>query len=236
MAARLGPGDENLFETPVADLLREVSGIDPEPAGVHVRLDRHAGARSTQRLALGDVGGGLVAALWPAELKSQALYLYADGRAQALMAAARAEGWSVRPSPHLAFYTSSPTQRLYVETQIDTETYARRWEGSDGGWIAQYAANEVRDVLWPWLRERGYAAEADRAALEEFLRILGRRPAHLRPALRLHRRWDAEEVRKLRESGQLPAAVRDAVNRVLRAADEPILRPGLDGTERRELE
>ena len=33
-----------------------------------------AGVRSTQRLALGEVGGGIVALTWPAELVAQAHY------------------------------------------------------------------------------------------------------------------------------------------------------------------
>jgi hypothetical protein len=171
MSARIGH-DPPLFETPHIDLLREISGITPEPAGTHVRLDRH-GVRSTQRLALDDVGGSLLAGLWPAELKPQARYLYSHGRARALLAAARALDWSARPSPHLAFYTAHPQRRLYLEAQVEVDEYARRWAGEDGSWIRQYGAAEVRRTLWPWLKRRGYATAADDDELERFLLFSG---------------------------------------------------------------
>jgi hypothetical protein len=39
------------------------------------------GVRSTQRLALGEVGGGVVAFTWPGELVPQARHLYENKRA-----------------------------------------------------------------------------------------------------------------------------------------------------------
>jgi hypothetical protein len=64
---------------------------------------------------------------------------------------------------------------------------------------------------------------ADDQVLEEFLVILGRRPAHLRPGLRLNRRWDADAVRALGDRRQLAVAVRRDVESVLGAAGEPAL-------------
>jgi hypothetical protein len=218
MPARLGATDEHLFETPRPELLHEISGIEPEPSLIHVRLDEH-GLRSIQRLALADVGGGILAALWPAELAPQARYLYGGHRGGALVQAARGEGWTVEASPHLAFFTAPPRQRLYLDPQVDVDEYVHRWEGPDAGWIGQYTAAEVRQELWPWLKERRYAAATDDEALQDFLAILGRRPAHLRPGLRLHRRWDAEAVRAL-DKQQLVVSIRQAVNRVLTAADD----------------
>jgi hypothetical protein len=74
MAARIGADDLDVSGTH-ARLLRQISAIDPVPAETHVMLDAH-GVRSTQRLAVVTSGGKLVAALWPAELKDQAKYLY----------------------------------------------------------------------------------------------------------------------------------------------------------------
>jgi hypothetical protein len=221
MPARIGH-DPPLFETPQIDLLREISGITPEPAGTHVRLDRH-GVRSTQRLALDDVGGSLIAGLWPAELQPQARYLYAHERARALLAAARTFGWSATPNLHLAFYTAHPQQRLYLDAQVDVDEYACRWEAGDARWIRQYRAPEVRRTLWPWLMQRSYVTPTDDDELEQFLLLLGRRPAHLRPGLRLVRTWDPAAQRALGGSHKLATAVRDAVNGVLTAAGEPEL-------------
>lgn len=222
MVARFGEGPD-LFATPRAELLREVSGIKPEPAGKHVRLDIYARVRSTQRLALADRDDGVVAGLWPAELVPQARYLYAEGRASALIAAARALGWSVDARPHLAFHTSSPSQRLYLDPKVDVDEYARRWESADGGWIRQYPAQEVRHLLWPWLKERGYASAVDDELLEDFLAMLGRRGAHLRSGLRLLRLWNADAVRACGGPRELALAIRQAVNGVLEAASEPPL-------------
>lgn len=63
MAATFGAPDLELWSTPLPDLLRRVTGFEPEPNGNHVRLDEHLRAQSIQRLALGDAGGSVIAAL-----------------------------------------------------------------------------------------------------------------------------------------------------------------------------
>jgi hypothetical protein len=222
VTARIGADDIGFFESPRPQLLREISAIEPEPSGVHVLLDKHAGVRSTQRLALSDVGGGIVVALWPAELKPQADYLYTHGRGKAMVVAARERGWDVRPSPHLAFFTSAPSQRLYMAPEVDAEEYAERWEGVDARHIGQHSSEEVRQHLWPWLKERGYASAEDDDVMEQFLSLLGRRPAHFRPAMRFRRRWDLAEIDRLGRN-ELASAVRTEVNAILRASGEPAL-------------
>lgn len=219
----MGAEEDLLSTNPLPDLLRQISGIRPEPHGTHVRLDLHGGVRSTQRLEVGELGGAVVAGLWPGELVPQARYLYAEGRARALIAAARASNWTVDARPHLAFHTAAPSRRLYLDPQVDVDEYARRWEGADRGWIHQYPAQDVKRVLWPWLKERGYASAVDDAALDDFLPMLGRRGAHLRPGLRLVRRWDVEDVGALGERRTLADAIRLAVDGVLGAAGEPPL-------------
>ena len=104
VTARLGADDLGLLRHPRSALLREITGIEPERSGLYVLPDAHGG-RSTQRLALSGFGGGLVAALWPAELKSQAEYLYGHALATPLIAAARECGWTAEPSPHTSGLT-----------------------------------------------------------------------------------------------------------------------------------
>lgn len=219
MTATIGPGDIDLYESPRPGLLRRIAGVEPEPAGTHVLLDSF-GIRSTQRLALSDVGGGVVVAFWPAELKPQAEYLFADGRGSAMVSAAIDRGWNVWAVPQLAFRKSPASRRLYMEPEIDPAEYARRWEGPDARWIGQHDREELRPIVWPWLKERGYVSDADDPVLEQFLPILGRRPAHLRPALRFHRRWHRSEVASLSDDA-IAQIVRDDVNAVLSAAGEP---------------
>jgi hypothetical protein len=170
------------------------------------------------------VGGGIIVGMWPAELKRQADHLYADGRGKRMVLAARERGWTAHANPHLAFFNSHPRVRLYMAPQIDPSVYAEGWEGPDGRRIGEHSRDEVVRHLWPWLIQRGYASEEDDEALGEFLSILGRRKAHLRPGMPFRRRWGATELERAGEKG-LAKAVRADVNAILGAAGEPPL-PG----------
>lgn len=211
VTARLGPDDlgASSFHP---NLLRQITGVEPEPLGDHVRLDKKTTIKSVQRLALGDIGGEAIVAFWPAELKPQAEYLYRDGRAHAMIAAARECGWKVSPSPHLAYHTSPPERRLYMSPAISAEEYANRWQTTDAHWIGAHSPEDVRRVVWPWLKQRGYVDDGDDEVLPQFLAYLRKRPAHLRPGLRIRKGWRRadEEIR----------AIRDEVNAILRAAGE----------------
>lgn len=223
----MGADDIDEFATPRQLLLLEVSGITPEEPAGHVMLEPF-GVKSTQRLALADIGGTLIAGLWPAELKTQAENLYGSGRATPMIEAARERGWTVEASPHIGFYNSGPAQRLYMQVDIDAAEYARRWEKGDLAYVRQYAPDEVRATLWPWLKDRGYASDQDDGTLDAFMsRTLKRRPAHLRPGLRMKRRWDREAVRGL-DRHAIAAAIRTDVNAILEAAGEPPLPPATD--------
>ena len=103
--------------------------------------------------------------------------------------------------------------------------YVARWAGPDGDTIGGHYVGAVRDELWPWLLERGYATDQDTELLEPFLeRVAARnRDVHLRPGLRLLRRWSPEEVAELDRAGWLAERIRDAVNELLVAVGDPAL-------------
>jgi hypothetical protein len=166
------------------------------------------------------VGGGIVAFTWPGELKPQARRLYDGGRAARLLQAAYAGGWEVDTRPHLAFWNSVPAQRLYTNPTIDVEDYVVQWAGADRGRIGQHETSTIRIEVWPWLLERGYASRPDEPELEPFLRRLGRRPAHLRPGLRLLRRWSRDEVEAFKDRGSLVRDIRSSINQLLDAVDD----------------
>src|SRR5438067_1153719 len=107
MRAAVGADDLEMFQEPLPELLRDVSGIEPESASLHVLLEDH-GVVSAQRLALSGYGGGVVVALWPGELKSQAEYLYGNQLGRRMVAAALERGWKAEGSPQLAFRNSAP--------------------------------------------------------------------------------------------------------------------------------
>ena len=217
-----GDDDAFLLEHPLPDLARRVTSRAPESTNNLVELV-DLGARSTRRLAVCGHGGGIAMLTWPAELKPQALYLYANGRAGRLMDAADAGGWHVDPRPHLAFRNAAARLRLYMNPTMSAREYVEGWSGPDLERVGAHPPGTVRAELWPWLRARGYAAESDDELLEPFLRRLGKRDTPLRPGLRLLRRWPSDEVAHLEERRELVSALRDEVNRILLSVGDPPL-------------
>jgi hypothetical protein len=112
---------------------------------------------------ISDVAGSVVVATWPAELAVQARYLYGGGLGSALVAAAVERGWTVEPSPHIAYYSASPCRRLYMRPSVAPLDYAACWEDEDGfrriG--GNYTREYVEHELWPWLKQRGLADDSD---------------------------------------------------------------------------
>jgi hypothetical protein len=222
MAATIGPSGVDLYASPVPDLLHEASGITPVEADTHVMLAQR-GIQAAQRLALSDVGGKLVVALWPAELKEQAIRLYGRRRATPMISTARERGWTVEASPQLAFWNSPSSLRLYLAPSVDPAEYARRWQEGDLERVGAYDRAQVDEDLWPWLKERAYATDNDDAVLDLWLATrLGNRRAFLRPALRLQRMWPPGAL-TTRRRARLAEVIRDDVNEILTAAGEPPL-------------
>lgn len=210
MAATIGPDDLDIYESPRPSLLREISGLDPVENGSHVLLEA---VRSTQRLAAGDVGGTLWLALWPAELKEQAVYLYGRRLARPMVSTALSQGWTAAAAPQLAFRNSQAVLRLYMAPDIDPLEYARRWEDADLSWVGAHSRADLHRRVWPWLKSRGYASDEDDRVLEEWVAsCLGRRDAFLRPGLRLKRHCQPQDS---------PSHLRREINAILAAAKEP---------------
>ncbi len=208
-------------------LLAEATGIAPERAGlVHIRLDTALGAVTLQRAALEADEDRLTLHIWPGELKAQAEQLYAGGRAERLcelIAGADRGAWSVRPQPLLGFRNAPVRTRVYLTCELDPGEYARRWQGPDWKRVGAHHRNHVRDQLWPWLIDRGYASPGDEERIEPFLRALGRRFAHLRPSMHVTRTWKWEEAERLDDEGLLTGEIHAALSRVLELLEEPPL-------------
>lgn len=221
----MGPRlDADLYEDSRPDLLQSVTGILPEMAGSHVLLGR-VGYRSVQRLVLAETNGGVTVGLWPAELKPHALYLYSDSRADRFVGVADEGGWLVQPNPHIAFWLAPVHQRLYLDPSLELRPYVELWEGPGHSWIGGHLRDDLDGSLWPWLKDRGLASDADDGSFEQFLRILASRPqAHLRAGLYAKRIWSQEEVAM--RSTSLASEIRTEVNRLLMAIGEPRLPAG----------
>jgi hypothetical protein len=90
--------------------------------------------------------------------------------------------------------------------------------------VAGYV-DTVRAELGPWLVRRGDATKPDRELLASFLDRAARRKrnVHLRPGLRLLRRWDLDQIGELRWRGGLANEIRSAVNQLPDAVGDPLL-------------
>jgi hypothetical protein len=213
-------------------LLAEASGIAPERAGlVHIRVDTALGAVTLQRAALQADDESLTLHLWPGELKAQAEQLYAGGRAERLCELLGTDGdsWVVRPQPLLGFRNAPVRTRVYLTCELDPGEYARRWQGEDWKQVGAHHRSHIRERLWPWLLERGYATAADEARIDPFLRALGRRFAHLRPSMHVQRTWEWRQAERLDDEGLLAGEIHAALDRVLALLDEPPLASGAGG-------
>jgi hypothetical protein len=175
------------------------------------------------RLWISDVVDGVAVATWPAEKGDQARYLYGRGFGPALVAAAIERGWTVKPSPHIAFYNAPPSSRLYMRPSIAPLDYVACWEEEGALRRVRYARNDVEHSLWPWLKQRGLADDGDDAELRRFLGEFLRMPkADMRPGLRFRRIWTFAEAAEL--GSGLAETIRGEFDAVFAAAHEPALR------------
>jgi hypothetical protein len=170
MTAQIGADGLDLFGDPLLELLTDVARVQPQPGREWVNLEKRPGFHSAQRLRIDERDGAVVVATWPAELARQARYLYGRGLGSALVAAAIERGWTVEPSPHIAYYTASPDRRLYMRLSMAPLDYAACWEDADG--FGRIGGNSTREYieheLWPWLKQRGFADDGDDAVLTRF--------------------------------------------------------------------
>jgi len=231
MTAQIGVEGLNLLGDPLPELLIDVARVQPQPGGEWVNLEDRLGFRSTQRLSINDHAGSVVVGTAPAELKRQARYLYGRGLGSALVAAAIERGWTVEPSPHIAYWRAPPERRLYMRpTTVEPLDYVACWEDKDAlRRVGNHTREDVQDELWPWLKQRGFADDGDDTVLLSFLDgFLGNRPAQMRPGLRFRRVWTPAEAAEL--GSALAETIRSDFDAVFAVAHEPALRsakPGL---------
>jgi len=227
MTAQIGADGHDLFGEPRPELLAGVVPVQPEPGGEWVSIEDRPdrpGFRSTQRLRIGDVADGVAVATWPAELAPQARYLYGGGLGSDLVAAALERGWTVEPSPHIAYRTSPPGRRLYMRPPIAALDYAASWQ--DEGTLRRaggnYSREDVEHELWPWLKQMGFADDGDDAELHRFLGgFLRGWPANMRPGLRFRRVWTSAEAAGL--GSALAETIRGEFDAVFSVAHERAL-------------
>ena len=139
--------------------------------------------------------------------------------------------WQASPLVNLAFHNARPAQRLDLDCHLDITEYVRRWSGDDFARIGAYRCDEIRENLWPWLKQAQYASAQDDQRLDAFLGRIGHRDAHLRPTIEVRRIWPWAQAVDLDERGILVGEVRAALTELLTALDEP-LPPACSGSAR----
>jgi hypothetical protein len=223
MTAQIGEDGLDLLGDPLPKLLTDVAGVQPQPGREWVHLKDKLGFRSTQRLVIREGADGVVVATWPTELAEQARYLYGGVLGSALVAAAIERGWTVIPSPHIAYYSASPARRLYMRPPIAPLDYAACWEDEDG--FRRIGGNNTREYveheLWPWLKQSGFADDGDDTVLARYLDEYLHMPAQMRPGLRFLRVWSPAEVDEL--GSALAETIRSDFDAVFVVANEPAL-------------
>ena len=162
-----------------------------------------------------DDDGGCVLRVCAAETEEQALAFHGDpARADGVLAICETSAWRAEPRAHLTYWLAAPEDRWYFDGgRLALSDYLEAWR-EDLDRVGTHPRAAVRDTLWPWLCERGYAGGAyDEALMKDFLSHAPPE-VHLRPAVRLTYRWTGEPSR---------AEIRHEADRVLAALGEPPL-------------
>ncbi len=197
------------------------TGFAPRDRTRFVMLDEHLGTTSVQRAELSVHDGELRLEMWPGESNQQAHHLYGAGRAKRVAELHGNDGWQVFANGCLSFRNAHWTNRLYTDAwDLPIAQYVAQWS-DDMDWIVQYDAKTLRDDVWPWLLDRGYAKPTD--DLDGFCERLGNRPAYLRPGIAIRRAWPIDVAEDLDDRGALVDDVHAATNQILALLDEPLI-------------
>jgi hypothetical protein len=112
---------------------------------------------------------------------------------------------------------------VWTAGPIDVDSYVDYWLGQIE------AAGQVKREDWPAyvdsLVELGIASDADRDTFDSAFTHTERATATPRPGVTLERLWPFERAARFDGQGRFVDEVREAINSVLRALDEPLIEP-----------
>ena len=165
--------------------------------------------------------------MWPAELKAQYTRVYSDpAKVEALIDVGNQAGWTLDSNFQPAHRFAQPAQRWYPGRHLPGPVYVRQWiDDFRAGCAGARARDEVADpMFFGWLVERGYARGSELASLQEWLASKPLRiQLHIRPGIEARRTWPYAEAFARDRKDEFVAEVREAIDRVLSALDEPKL-------------
>jgi O-acetyl-ADP-ribose deacetylase len=172
-------------------------------------------------------GNAIRLSMCPAELARQYKALYGTpARVHALIDATAERPWQLVANFHLAFPFAPAAQRWYPHSELSGRDYVLQW-------LDDYAQRRARGcsrayiedpAFWQWLLARGYATSDDRASFETWVDMQPvKRQVHIRPSVRVTREWTWTEAAERDAQGTLKTEVRESINSILAALDQPTL-------------
>jgi hypothetical protein len=166
-------------------------------------------------------------AMWPAELMAQYTRVYSDPtKVEALIDVGNHAGWTLQSNFQLAHRFAQPLQRWYPARNLSGPQYVNRWtddfrEGCAGGRTRDQVADPR---FFDWLLRRGYARDGERGTLEDWLNGKPSRiQLHIRPGIEVRKTWPYADAFAQDRKREFVAEIREAIDRVLSALDEPAL-------------
>ena len=188
------------------------------PAKQVAAFDRASMWVDGQRVCLG---------MWPAELKPQYTRIYSDPtKVEALIALVDHAELELHSNFQLAYRFAQPIQRWYPGRRLPGPQYVRQWiDDFRRGCSGARTRDQLADpAFYRWLVEREYAHESELVSLDDWL---GSKPSrhqlHIRPGIEVLRTWPYAYAAEQDHQGEFVAEIRDAIDRVLSALDEPKL-------------
>ena len=121
---------------------------------------------------------------------------------------------------------AQPTQRWYPGRHLAGPLYVHQWiDDFRAGCAGARTRDELADPrFFRWLVERGYARGSELASLQEWLASKPPRiQLHIRPGIEARRTWPYADAFAPDGKDEFVAEVREAIDRVLSALDEPKL-------------
>ena len=160
-------------------------------------------------------------AVYPGDTLEQAKAFYESPDRVRRILALRDGGWRIWPHFHFGHMAKGFAA---MSGDITLENYATYWLGeiSNAGQISRDAWREYFDELVTL----GIASEDDRETFRRDFEETGRATATPRPGIRMNYFWSFEEAAELDRRGRFIDEVRDLINGVLLALDEPMLAAG----------
>jgi hypothetical protein len=202
------------------------SGMDLLPGvGVKFPTDQVV---AFDRVGMWVNGDNICLSVWPGELQPQYKRVYSDRRkVEGLIALRDQGGWEINSNFHLGYRFAGPQQRWYPRRRLAGPAYVRQWiddlrDGRAGG----RTPHEIKDPGFRrWLVDRSYASVDELPSLDVWLDHLSPRvPLHIRPSVQVLRTWQSKDALARGREREFVVEVRDAIDRVLSALDEPGLK------------